>query len=373
MTVQYDVAGQLKTLRLQDLIGPMDRAGRALTRVDERLKRSPDLADGFRARAHFLETCAAMWLDGELVHLEDLVLHDAGADVRAPTHELTLAARLMRLRRRIEREPADWALTGRGVAALAGRGGNEIDADRNKTDGSGRQEADDEAAVEDALLAEIDAVAERARRLADGSATVLDRAGALEQDLLVSDPDRDEAAVLSEWLNVVGNCEALPPVLTAAFILDAWLILDPVERRTELGRLIAAAALRQTVTPNHLPLVAVGLRQSKFRWRHADPVQTRLSILLSGFETGAQEAMQQLNRLQFARERMLRRCEACRRNSKLPQLVDLFMAHPFVSIPLARKKLKVTAAAVDRMLEQLGSALPQELTGRGRYRAWGVL
>ena len=373
MTAQYDVAGQLKKLRLEDLIGPIDGAGRALTRVDERLKRSPDLAEGFQARAHFLDTCAAMWLDGELVHLEDLVLHDAGADVRAPTHELTLAARLMRLRRRIEREPADWALTGRGVAALAGRGGNETDADRNKTDQSGQQEADDEAAVEDALLAEIDAVAERARRLADGSATVLDRAVTLEPDLLLRDPDRDEAAVLSEWLKVVGECEALPPVLTAAFILDAWLILDPVERRTELGRLIAAAALRQTVTPNHLPLVAVGLRQSKFRWRGADPVQTRLSILLAGFETGALEAMQQLNRLQFARERMLRRCEACRRNSKLPQLVDLFIAHPFVSIPLARKKLKVTAAAVDRMLEQLGSALPQELTGRGRYRAWGVL
>ena len=367
MTAQYDVAGQLKTLRLQDLIGPMDRAGRALTRVDERLKRSPDLADGYRARAHFLETCAAMWLDGELVHLEDLVLHDAGADVRAPTHELTVAAR------RIERESADWALTGRGVAALAGRGGNEIEADRNKTDESGRQETDDEAAVEDALLAEIDAVAERARRLADRSATVLDREGVLEQDLLLRDPDRDEAAVLNEWLNVVGKCEALPPVLAVAFILDAWLLLDPVERRTELGRLIAAAALRQTVTPNHLPLVAVGLRQSEFRWRGADPVQTRLSILLSGFETGALEAMQQLNRLQFARDRMLRRCEACRRNSKLPLLVDLFMAHPFVSIPLARKRLKVTAAAVDRMLEQLGSALPQELTGRGRYRAWGVL
>ena len=167
MTAQYDVAGQLKKLRLQDLIGPMDRAGRALTRVDERLKHAPDLADGFRARAHFLETCAAMWLDGELVHLEDLVLHDAGADVRTPTHELTLAARLMRLRRRIEREPADWALTGRGVTALAGRGGSEIDTDRNKTDESGRQPVDDEAVVGDALLAEIDAVAERARRLAE--------------------------------------------------------------------------------------------------------------------------------------------------------------------------------------------------------------
>ena len=46
--------------------------------LDERLHKSP-LCDGFLA------------LSGELVHLEDLVLHDADMDLHAPTHELTRA------------------------------------------------------------------------------------------------------------------------------------------------------------------------------------------------------------------------------------------------------------------------------------------
>lgn len=34
---------------------------------------------------------ASLWIDGELVHLEGLVLHDANRDIRTPTHELTIA------------------------------------------------------------------------------------------------------------------------------------------------------------------------------------------------------------------------------------------------------------------------------------------
>ncbi|MES0884848.1 RHE_PE00001 family protein [Roseibium sp. SCP14] len=365
---------------------PMDAAGRELTRADERLKRSSELADGIRARGHILDACAGMWLDGDLVHLEDLVLHDAGADVRAPTHELTLAARLLRLRRTVERQDFDWVFSRAGLLALAGRGGQARAGSDETSFFSEAADAtlDDEDEVssfEDDLLAEIDAIADRAQKLADSAASAagrleghrLDSGNASKLEDLLGDPDHDETQLLNSWHRVVEDTRALPPVLGAALILDAWLVLEPLERRSELGRLIAAAALRRSVTPNHLPLVAVGLRQSKFRWRRSDPVQTRLSMLLTGFEVGAQETMEQMNRLHFAREHMLRQCQNCRRNSKLPQLVDLFIAHPFVSIPLARKKLKVTAAAVDRMLEQLGSALPRELTGRGRYRAWGVL
>jgi hypothetical protein len=40
---------------------------------------------------------------------------------------------------------------------------------------------------------------------------------------------------------------------------------------------------------------------------------------------------------------------------------------------LTAKLLKVTPKAVDLMLAQLGRALPRELTGRTRYRAWGIV
>jgi len=41
-------------------------------------------------------------------------------------------------------------------------------------------------------------------------------------------------------------------------------------------------------------------------------------------------------------------------------------------VPLAAKLLEVTPKAVDLMLARLGGARPRELTGRSRYRAWGI-
>ncbi|AGG70912.1 hypothetical protein CDO30_22360 (plasmid) [Sinorhizobium meliloti] len=41
---------------------------------------------------HFANACASLCFDRELVHLEDLFLHDASHDIRTPTHELTIAA-----------------------------------------------------------------------------------------------------------------------------------------------------------------------------------------------------------------------------------------------------------------------------------------
>ncbi|MBB2834997.1 UNVERIFIED_ORG: hypothetical protein GGD51_005169 [Rhizobium esperanzae] len=68
---------------------------------------------------HFGDACASLWVDGELVHLEDLVLHDAGADIRAPTHELTIARDVLRSRRRSPGSPppGHYALKGSGYSA----------------------------------------------------------------------------------------------------------------------------------------------------------------------------------------------------------------------------------------------------------------
>ena len=61
-----------------------------------------------------------------------------------------------------------------------------------------------------------------------------------------------------------------------------------------------------------------------------------------------------------------------RSNSKLPDLVELFLSRPLVTVPLGAKLLKVTPKAIDLMLAQLGGALPRELTCRTRYRAHGA-
>src|SRR3984893_12234887 len=93
----YQVPDPLPGARLA---GPLAAAEDALARLDERLARSP-IRDGWVARAHYTDACASLWLEGELIHLEDLVLHDAGMDIRAPTHQLILAWAVLRARRRI--------------------------------------------------------------------------------------------------------------------------------------------------------------------------------------------------------------------------------------------------------------------------------
>ncbi|RWG36885.1 MAG: hypothetical protein EOQ59_20105, partial [Mesorhizobium sp.] len=87
----YDVS----KLPLNTLIAPLARAEDLLARLDERVQKSP-VRDGFVARCHFADAAAALWLDGELVHVEDLVLHDAHMDIRTPTHELTRAHAVLR-------------------------------------------------------------------------------------------------------------------------------------------------------------------------------------------------------------------------------------------------------------------------------------
>src|SRR5258708_13007163 len=103
------------------LVAPLAAAEDALARLDERLAKSP-IREGWVARTHYTDACASLWLEGELVHLEDLVLHDAGMDIRAPTHELTRARAVLRIRRRIAAAKPDWALSATRLPTLRARG-----------------------------------------------------------------------------------------------------------------------------------------------------------------------------------------------------------------------------------------------------------
>ena len=93
-----------------------------LARLDERLRGSP-IREGWIARTHFADSCASLWLDGDLVPLEDLVLHDAHRDIHAPTRALIQAQAVLRARRRIAAADPGWALTPAGLAILRGRAG----------------------------------------------------------------------------------------------------------------------------------------------------------------------------------------------------------------------------------------------------------
>lgn len=109
----------LTKLPISALLRPISDAASALSRLDERIARSPT-GEGFIERSHFTDACASLWIDSELVHLEDLVLHDATKDIRTPTHELTIARDVLRTRRRIVAQPPGWTLSSNGLRSLRG-------------------------------------------------------------------------------------------------------------------------------------------------------------------------------------------------------------------------------------------------------------
>ena len=69
-------------------------------------------------------------------------------------------------------------------------------------------------------------------------------------------------------------------------------------------------------------------------------------------------------------ELMERKLEGRRTSSKLPELVRLVMEKPLVSAGMVAKTLDVTPQAARRIVLELGL---REMTGRGRFRAWGIV
>jgi hypothetical protein len=259
------------------LLRPISEAGAALARLDERIGRS-----AVGERMHFADACASLWIDGELVHLEDLVLHDTTRDIRTPTHELTIARDVLRTRRRIAAQSPGWAISLEGLRSLQAESANEHAAGRvmrptgpepvsaawhiDAAGGGEAEEFNDDAgplaeefAAIDAVLARSDADIEDAKRpgRAGGSRPP-------EKNPLVYDLDWDEDERLEEWRTVLRQTENLPPVFRAIFALDAWNEFSVLRHAPWLGRLFCESILRQAgVTSGpHFAAINRGLKPS---------------------------------------------------------------------------------------------------------------
>ncbi|RWM50348.1 RHE_PE00001 family protein [Mesorhizobium sp.] len=355
-----------------------------MARLDERLARSP-VRDGFVERQHFADAASSLWLEGELVHLEDLVLHDAHMDIRTPTHELTRARAVLRARRRIFAQKPDWALSRDGFLALTGRGGATPASGPKSRDGEGagtasvepdvRDDAEDDLLAEE--FAEIDAVLARSSKILSGAEVPGRKEETSRRDRpepqngLIYDLDWNEEERLGEWQAVLADSREWPLVLRAAILLEAWSDIEVLQHAAWLGPLLVAALLRQEgLAGNHLACLHLGAKNIPRERRRARNRRDRLLASLDAIHDAAVAGLKEHDRLVLAKSQMERRLRERRASSKLPDLVELVLSRPIVSTAMIQDRLKVTKQGALNLVGELGL---REMTGRGRFRAWGVV
>ncbi len=258
----------------------------------------------------------------------------------------------------------------RGGSWADGEGGGEKPIDSDAAEGEGAFGDDGDSDCDDPLAAEL---AELDAALA-GATRALERKPAVEReerDPLVYDLDWDEDARLAQWREMVDLTAGLPPALTAALTAALWDDIEPLQHAPWLGRLCAGALLRQRgKTRSHLLCVNSGARAvPRLRLKQADPVG-KILFWLAAVVAAAEQGLKDHDRWQLARASREGKLKGKRGNSHLPQALDLALARPIVTAELLAQELKVSARAGQNLIAELGL---RELTGRRRYRAWGIL
>src|SRR5262249_24455046 len=109
------------------------------------------------------------------------------------------------------------------------------------------------------VFAAVDAAIAQTNRTLVANSTSQDRRP--ERGPLIYDPDWHEDARLDAWRAVVAQGRTLPPPLPAAVGAESWAAIEPLQHTAWLGRLLAAALLRERgKTRHHLPCLHEGLK-----------------------------------------------------------------------------------------------------------------
>jgi hypothetical protein len=294
---------------------------------------------------------------------------------------------VLRTRRRIFAQKPDLALSRDGLRQLTGRGGAlPAAAGQKSREGQGVLAPDAQApepvgtAEADPLaeeFAEIDAVLARSSKILSGAeaptrkeeTSLRDRPE--PQNGLVYDLDWNEEERLAEWHAVLAETRELPSVLRAAVLLDAWSEIEVLQHAAWLGPLFCAVLLRQEgLAASHLACLHLGAKNVPRERRRARNRGERLLAFLEAIHVAALAGLKEHDRLVLAKNQMERRLRDRRASSKLPDLVELVLARPLVSTGMIQETLKVSKQGA---LNLVGELSLREMTGRGRFRAWGVI
>lgn len=300
-----------------------DRVGR----LDERARWSV-LQGPWSERLLYRNACAAMHAQNCLVYLEDLVLLDGFAFSGVMYADLSAALGILKLWQK--------ALHGNAAALLgAPMPGEEPRALEWEITGG-------------------DAVAR-------------------ERPEFFYDPDWHGAGRLDQWRGIWRATNDLPPLLAAAIVWDAWNALSPEQQGPWRATLLAALVLRGRGKTRHLLLpLDSGQKLLRKHWSAVDHQLARFQTFFDIVGSATRLAGSELSGLESARERMCLGLKAVRRHSHLAGLVELMIAKPIVSIPMACKALGISRQAVRALIPKLGST-PREISERRRYRYWTVL
>jgi len=345
-------------------------------------------APGVLARADAAEACAALWAEGELEALDDLVLHDAGMDVRTPSHALVRAHGFLRLRRQAATGDPEFLLTPAGILRLLGRPprspenraregiGNDADpldghnfeagvaAAAGPLENSGADPLDTALADLTAATRTADAVLQR------DAAPPPNRDKSL--DGFLYDESLDEPQNLAAWRTRFAEADILPPLLGAVLLAQSWRITEPVQRQAWLAPLLAGLYLRSRGrTKAHLLSFTLGLRLLRPKRRSGATLTEDLRQDLGAVDAAARESLAQHGRLMLAKELLARKGRGRRETSHLPALAELLLEAPLVSVAMIAQRLAISPQAAQILVRDLGPTL-REITGRQRYRAWSI-
>jgi Protein of unknown function (DUF1612)/HTH DNA binding domain len=302
------------------------RVDEALSKLEERARLST-LREACASRLLYRNACAAMHTQNCLVYLEDLVLLDGHAFAGGMYPDLSCGLSILKLWQQGLQEDPLWLLR----SAMPGEMPRPLSSE-----------------------------------VAGDAMVTLDRPD------FFYDHDWDEVERINRWRGVWKDTNGLPPLLAAAITWDAWHSLAPEQQSSWRAPLLAALVLRaRAKTRNLLLPVDTGQWLLRKRWKPRDSFGQRIQMFFDIVAAAVKHAGTELDGLESAKARMILKLKGARKNSRLADLIDLMIAKPLVSIPLACNELRISKQAMRQLIPRLGST-PREITERSRYRCWTV-